>query len=183
MPRKRRVLIAIVGLIALLVIWIRWDSLRYHGDGRLSGPHFFRPRYVVTFSDIPLYEVGEHHFHFRGIPNEEMTLVLYVKNIQVDTEEERAPLENLQVTIEATLTDDKGNVACKALGRPASGERDGVWILESGGVAGYWHEQCNPVQVYPNSTYDLMIRVSNVGPQVERVLVTPTLEGGGEELP
>jgi hypothetical protein len=61
---------------------------------------------------------------------------------------------------------------------------DGVWVLMSGGdEAGYWHYECNPAQVFPDRTYDLMIRISEVGQGIERVLVTPTLNGGGIELP
>jgi hypothetical protein len=39
------------------------------------------PRYVATFSDISLNEVSEHHFHFRGLPNEEMSLILCERSV------------------------------------------------------------------------------------------------------
>jgi hypothetical protein len=179
--RKRRILIAILTIVTLL-IWLRWDSLRYRGDGSFSDALLFHPRYVIAFSEIPLNEPSEHHFRFRGLPNEKLTLVLYVKNRNVNTLEERSPLENLQATIEATLTDERGNVACSATGRPAPANRDGIWVLMSGGATGYWHYRCHSVQVHRNKIYNLMIKVSNVDPRIERVVITPTLEGGGWEM-
>ena len=173
-------------IIALLSLgaWSPWDSLRYHGDGQFSDRGFFSyPRYLVTFSDIQLNQAGEHHFHLRGLPNEEMTLMLLVKDRPVDTWADSAPLANLQVTIDAVLTDDKGHVACRAYGRPAPSNEDGVWVLTWGGSAAYWHYQCNFVRVHPNRTYDLVIRVTDVGTGIEKVVVTPRLRGGGLELP
>ena len=112
-----------------------------------------------------------------------MSLVLFVKDREVDTFADRVPLENLETTIEATLKDENGNVACHALGRPGSGNRDGIWVLMSGGETGYWHYQCNFIQVFPDRKYDLMIRVTDVGSGVDKLVVTPTLRGGGIELP
>jgi hypothetical protein len=66
----------------------------------------------------------------------------------------------------------------------AEANRDGVWVLMSGQVkAGYWHYQCNFVRVSRFKSYDLMIRISDVGPGADRVMVIPTLKGGGTELP
>ncbi|GAC1682635.1 MAG: hypothetical protein PVS2B2_21710 [Candidatus Acidiferrum sp.] len=106
-----------------------------------------------------------------------------VKDRQVDTWVETAPLANLAVTIEAVLTDDKGHVGCRAYGRPAPSNQDGNWILTWSGAASYWHYQCNSVQVQSNRTYDLAIRVTDVGAGIEKVIVTPRFTGGGNELP
>jgi hypothetical protein len=185
MSKRGKYLLTILGTLPLLILiaWGPWSSLLYHGDGKFSDELLFYPRYWVRFADIPLNEASEHHFHFRGMPHEEMSLVLYIKDRQVDTWADRAPLVNLPVTIEAILQDDKGGVTCHAMGRPAPANRDGIWVLVSGGVTGYWHYQCNFVQIYHKKNYDLTIRVSDVGPVTEKVVVTPTLEGGGLELP
>jgi hypothetical protein len=186
MSRKRLFLITFILLIVFVTIgaWSPWNSLRYHGDGQFSDRGFFRfPRYLVTFSDIQLNEAGEHHFHFRGLPDEEMSLVLLVKGKRVDTRADTAPLTSLPATIEAVLTDDKGHVICRAYGRPAPSNEDGNWVLTWGGAAAYWHHQFNFVQVHPNRIYDLMIRVTDVGQGIEKVVVTPRLTGGGLELP
>ena len=113
-----------------------------------------------------------------------MGLILYVRGEHAKWED-RESLTHFPVTIEARLSDGKGNVVCCfASGRPADGNRDGIWVLMSGhDEAGYWHYQCNGVRVSPFKTYDLMIRVADVGAGADKVLVTPTLKGGGTELP
>jgi len=184
--RKKRFLTIVSVIVALLIVgaWSPWVSLRYHGDGQFSDRGFFNyPRYLVTFSDVQLSQTSEHHFRFRGLPNEEMTLMLLVKDRRVDTWADSAPLANLQVTIEAVLADDQGHIACRAYGRPRPSNEDGIWVLTWGGTVAYWHHQCNFVQVHPNRIYDLVIRVTDVGPDVEKVVVTPRLKGGGLELP
>ena len=181
-----QLLVAAVGVLALGLA-LTGCGPRYQGDGDLSGPHIFRPRYVVTFADIPLYTEGTHDFHFRGIPAEKMELILYIKSpdtAELSYNRGRRPFETLGVKIDANFTDDKGNVACHGSGRPSPSVTDGVWVLESGGSqAGYWHMRCHPVQVYPDRTYELTIRVSDVAPRAMKVIVAPTLEGGGIELP
>ncbi len=109
--RKKLPLTVAIAALAMLALgaWSPWVPLRYHGDGKFSDRGLFSyPRYLVTFSDIQLSQTGEYHFHFRGLPSEEMTLMLYVKNVRVDTRADSAPLTNLQVNIEALLTDEKG---------------------------------------------------------------------------
>ena len=112
-----------------------------------------------------------------------MSLILYVKADRPFWEN-RNFLTSFPATIEATLTDGSRDVVCFAYGRPADANRDGVWVLMSGQFeAGYWHYQCNFVRVSRFRSYDLMIRISDVGPGTDRVMVIPTLKGGGTELP
>jgi hypothetical protein len=115
-------------VLLILFAWSPWDSLCYRGDGKFTDELFFRPRYWVRFTDIPLNQPSEHHFRSRGLPNEELSLILYVKDREVRTEAGLMQLRTLPVTIEASLTDEKGNVACHAKGRPDPGSKDG-WCL------------------------------------------------------
>jgi hypothetical protein len=160
-----------------------WSGLLYRGDGKLSDNLFFYPRYKLKFAEIPLNEAAEYHFHFKGAPDEDMALVLYVKGDLAD-HDSRHSLVNYPASIDARLTDGKGNVVCHASGRPADSNSDGVWVLMGGsGVAGYWHYRCNGFRIWTFGTYDLRIQVTEVGPHAEKVIVVPTLEGGGIELP
>jgi len=182
---KKLFLAAVVGIVAFLILfaWSPWNAWRYRGDGKFSDRGFFAyPRYVVTFADMSLSASGESRFHLRGIPTEEMTLLLYVKGSSGSTEE-RLRLTKVPVTIEAVLTDSRGRDVCHASGRPEDSNQDGIWVLMSGGDAGYWHWQCNHVQLHSNEAYNLVLRVLSTGQTVEKVVVTPTLEGGGLELP
>jgi hypothetical protein len=183
--KKLKYVLAIVGtlLVLILIAWSPWSALLYHGDGKFSDELFFYPRYWVRFAEIPINEPGEHHFRFRGIPNEEVSLVLYVKG-DLANWENRNSLVSFPANIEARLTDGNGNTVCHALGRPADANRDGVWVLMSGpGEAGYWHYQCNFVRVSVFKSYDLMIRVADVRLGADKLVVIPTLKGGGTELP
>ena len=186
MSRKKLLSAVTLGIVALLILfaWGPWGSFRYRGDGQFFNRGFFsNPRYVARFSDISLNKVTENYFHFRGLPNEEVTLVLYVKDRSVWTWEERKPLEHLKTTIEASLITDQGKEACHASGKPDSGNRDGIWVLMSGGKSGYWHWQCNHIRVYPNVAYTLTVRVTGADATGEKVVVSPRLEGGGLDLP
>jgi hypothetical protein len=183
--RKNLILTLTFGVVALLVViaWSPWNALRYRGDGRFSDNGFFSyPRYVLTFPEMPLYETGEHRYFLRGLPSEEMTLLLYVKGSS-GSEEERSRLTTLQAKIEAVLTDSRGKDVCRASGSPDLSNKDGNWVLMSGAEAAYWHWQCAHVQVRSNESYNLLIRVISANPKGERVLVTPTFQGGGLELP
>jgi hypothetical protein len=183
--KKLKYVLAISGTLIMLILvaWSPWSGLLYRGDGKLSDNLFFYPRYRLKFAEIPLSEANEYHFHFKGAPHEEMGLVLYVKGGLADWDY-RHSLVNFPASIDAKLTNGKGNVVCHASGRPADANSEGVWVLMSGpGVAGYWHYQCNGFRVSTLETYRLTIRVTNVGPQAEKVVVVPTLEGGGIELP
>jgi hypothetical protein len=179
--RKYIVAVVVVLFLIMLAVWSPWSKFLYRGDGEFSDNLFLYPRYQVRFPDISLSEAGEHHFRLAGLPYEELGLVLIVKD---DKAGDRIALTQFPATIEAKLVDDRGNEVCQAVGRPANENRDGVWVLMSGpGVSGYWHYQCNSIRVSMLRQYDFMIRVSNVGENAPRLVVTPTLRGGGVELP
>lgn len=185
MSRKKLVLTVTLGAIGALglIAWSPWSTLRFRGDGRFSDNGFFSyPRYVLTFPALPLYESGERRFHFQGLPNEEMTLLLHV-NGSSGSEEERSRLTKLPVSVDAVLTDSRGKEACKAIGRPSDSNGDGIWVLMSGADAAYWHWQCNHVQIHSNESYNLLIRVATAAQSDQKVIVTPIIQGGGLELP
>ena len=174
-----------LGVIGALVViaWSPWSTLRFKGEGRFSDKGFFSyPRYVLTFPEIPLNESGERRFHFQGLPNEEMTLLLYV-NGSSGSSEERSRLTKMPVSIEAVLTDSRGRQVCKAAGRPMDSNEDGVWVLRSGGDAAYWHWQCRDVPIHSGESYGLLIRVVSAAQSNQKVVVTPMFSGGGLELP
>src|SRR5260370_36597097 len=105
------------------------SKLLYHGDGTLSDrSELNRPRYVITFNKIPIFEVGTYQFHFRGLPHEQMTLVLHIENSSLHEDE----LKSLQTAIEAVLIDSHGNDVCKSSRQPGLNSQDSVWVLSSG---------------------------------------------------
>ena len=174
--RRTLLALAIVG-VGLVALYQPWAKFLYHGDGTLSDrSELNRPRYIVTFNMIPIFEVGTYQFHFRGMPHEQMTLVLHIENSPLHEDE----LKSLQTAIEVTLVDSRGNDICKSSRRPGLNDQDSAWVL-SGWE--FWHWQCHNFQAHPRESYELTIRVTRADPHGEKISVTPTLEGGGIEFP
>lgn len=185
MSRKKLLLAASVGVVVLLYLaaWSPWNVWRYRGDAKFSDGGFFAyPRYVLTFPDVPLYEMGEYRFRFQGLPSEEMTLMLHVKNSS-GSMQERPRFTNLSTSIDAVLTDSHSKDVCHASGRPKDSNEDGIWVLTGGPDAAYWHWQCRDVRIRSNESYSLVIRVTSADQTAEKGVITPKLEGGGLELP
>lgn len=159
-------------------------GLFYHGDGTFSDRgEFNRPRFLIRFSKIPMFQTGAYQYHFRGLPHEQMTLVLYVEGKSSRQEEE---LRSLHTAIEAALIDGHGNDLCKSTRQPELNSHDSVWVLSGGVGEGqpiFWHWQCHNFQAYRLQLYELTIRVTQVDPRSEKVFITPSLEGGGIEFP
>ena len=132
--RKRLLLTISVGIVVLLCLlaWSPWNVWRYRGDAKFSDGGFFAyPRHILTFPDIPLYQAGEYRFRLQGLPSEEMTLLLYVKNSS-GSMEERPRLTSLPTSIDVALADSHGKDVCHASGRPKDSNEDGIWVLMSG---------------------------------------------------
>lgn len=112
-----------------------------------------------------------------------MTLVLYVEG---KSSRQGADLKSLQTAIETALVDSHGNDICKSSRQPGLNDQDSVWVL-SGGVGEdqpiFWHWQCHNFQAYRLEPYELTIRVTRIDPDGDKILFTPTLEGGGIEFP
>ena len=181
--RVRRTLLALAvvgaGLIALSEPWAK---LLYHGDGIFSDLTVLnRPRYVIRFNEIPIFQTGKYQYHFRGLPHEKFTLALSVNGKPSWPNEE---LRTLQTAIEAVLLDSHGTDVCKSSRLPALNDPDGVWVL-SGNEQGaeFWHWNCHNFQARPRESYELTIRVTRTDPHGEKIFVTPRLEGGGIEFP
>jgi len=159
-----------------------WSEPRYQGDGTFSDhSELNRPRYIISFKRIPIFEVGTYQFHFRGLPHEQMTLLL---RLDENSSVHENDLKSLHTEIDAALVDSHGNDICKSSRRPELNVQDSVWVL-SGFRENweFWHWQCHKFEARPGDSYELTIRVMGVDVRGERIFVTPTLEGGGIEFP
>lgn len=165
--------------IIVLVAWDPWPA-HYTGGGSFTDRgRYSYPRYVVTFPDIPLYESSERRFRFQGLPSEEMALKLYLKDWPSGGSDKAERLRHLRITIEVTLRDSDGRQICHASGAP---EFDKLWVLtEGGGRAAFYHLQCANVRVRRGHSYELTFQVTRTARDNDVIVVTPTLEGGGEE--
>jgi hypothetical protein len=100
--RRTLLVLAIVG-VGLLVLCEPWAKFLYHGDGSFSDlTVLHRPRYLIHFNEIPIFQTGNYHYDFRGLPHEELTLVLHVNGKPPSPDE---GLKSLQTVIEAVQID------------------------------------------------------------------------------
>jgi hypothetical protein len=93
---KKRVLL--VGLTTIALLWLadEYPSLRFRGDAKFSGGPILG--YQIKMRPIPFNQAGEYVFNFRGIPNEEMSLLLYAEG---KSHENREELTHLDTTLDA----------------------------------------------------------------------------------
>jgi hypothetical protein len=194
MKSKRLVLIAVLAIPLLLVFADEYPALRFRGDGQFSGGPVFG--YWIRLEPISFGQAGEYTFHFRGMPNEEMSLQLYTVG-----ESDRSALTNLSTQLQAVLADQNGRVVCEGTGVvPKEGEpcndckiptdkeievrQQKEWILMSGpDEAAYYHVNCLNKRLKPSDSYTLKLRVLDVDPKTPHIKLVPTLEGGQLDLP
>src|SRR6267378_8359870 len=124
--RRTSLVLAIVG-VGLLALCVPWAKFLYHGDGSFSDlTVLHRPRYLIRFNEIPIFRTGNYQYHFRGLPHDELTLVLSVHGKSRWADEE---LKRLQTVIEAVLLDSHGTDVCKSSRLPTLNDHDSVWVL------------------------------------------------------
>jgi hypothetical protein len=124
MSRTKKVLLTLaLSTIALLWIADEYPILRFHGDAKFTGGPVFG--YQIKMRPIPFNQAGEYVFHFRGIPNEEMSLQLYVEG---KTGEDREELTHLGTTLDALLVDQNGRTVCHGSGTPGDRQNENIWF-------------------------------------------------------
>lgn len=195
---KKLVLITVIAVPLALLFADEYPALRFRGDGHFSGGPVFG--YWIRVQPIPFYRDGEYVFHFRGMPNEEMSLHLYAEGKSNDN---RTELTNLSTQIEARMVDQNGRVVCHANGviptenEPCDDCKTGCkiptdeeidarmqreWVLMSGPDAAYWHANCVSVRLRTSDSYTLSLRIHSVDPKTPKINLIPTLEGGQPDL-
>ena len=171
---KKTVLAVVVSLIALLWIADEYPWFRFRGDAKLSGGPVLG--YEVKMPPIPFNRAGEYFFHFRGIPNEDMSLQLYAEG---KSDKDREELTRLDTTLDALLVDQNSRVVCQAAGMSREGQNGHIWMLMSGGSeALFWHWNCVHMPLKPSDSYTLTLRISSVDPKTPNIDLLPVLEGG-----
>jgi hypothetical protein len=193
---KKLVLIAVLALPLLFVFADEYPALRFRGDGQFSGGPVFG--YWIRLRPIPFYQAGEHVFHLRGMPNEEMSLQLYAEG---KSDDNRKELTNLSTEIEATLVEQNRRVVCQASGvvpkesdpcdckddckvwtdAEIEARQQREWVLD--GDADYWHENCLRMRLKPTDSYTLTLRIRNLDPKTPKINLIPTFEGGQLDMP
>jgi hypothetical protein len=130
---------------------------------------------------ISFDRAGEYVFHFRGLPNEQMTLQLYAEG---KTDRDRGELTALGTTLDALLADQNGRIVCQATGVPRDGQNEHIWVvMSSDREAAFWHWNCAHMPLKSAESYTLTLRISNVDPKTPSITLLPVLSGGQLDLP
>jgi hypothetical protein len=187
---KTIAMVVLISTIALLCLSDEYPALRFRGDGEFWGGPVFG--YVIRMRSIPFYKAGEYVFHFRGMPNEEMSLLLYTQGKKFlyvsdgHPPDDRYELTHLKTRIEVTLVDRQGRTVCSGSGPPLNGDINGNpngWILGGGDPAVYYHTNCLRVALQPSQSYSLTIKIPEVDPKPPHINLLPVLKGGQLDLP
>lgn len=179
MTKTKVVLIVVVTVLGLLWFADEYPRMRFRGDGQFFGGPVFG--YQIKMRPIPFAQPKQYIFHFRGIPDEEMSLQLYAEG---KTDENRAELTHLETTLDATLVDQDGHIVCQGSGKPRDGQNEHIWVVMSSGIeAAFWHWNCVHMPLKPDVSYTLALAISNVDPKTPRINLLPVLEGGQLDLP
>jgi hypothetical protein len=180
---KRSAVAIVVGVLVLGVVatalWLWPYSVReFRGDGQITDTGFWSyPRYQVRFPPVELSQAGQHTFTCRGLPPAPLTLLLATAG---KDEAAYDSLSRIGTVVTVRIDDDTGQTVYSASG-PLK-----AWVLMwgyPGNAGGYWHENCRDMRLRRGRTYQLGVGVTAVDPAAPAVVVQPTLEGGGNELP
>jgi hypothetical protein len=177
---KKIALLTAIAVVVLLFFADEYPALRFRGDGKFSGGPVFG--YWIRLRPIPFYEAGEYFFHFRGLPKEELSVILYPDG---KTDKDELELKHLETTLGAKLVDQHDQVICEASGKPlAQGNNANGWVLQiRGDEVAYWHWNCVHLPLDPSASYTLTLRISSVDPKTPRINLLPVVEGGQLDLP
>lgn len=161
-----------VGVLAAVLTVYEFPLLRFHGDAWIwGGPGF---GYSIKMHRISLNRARDFVFHFRGIPNGDMSLLLYAEG---KSDRDREELTHLKLTLDALLVDQNGQVICKGAGMPGDGQiNEHIWVLMSGLDAAFWHWNCVHMTLKTSASYTLTLRVRDPDPNAPEVVLSPVLE-------
>jgi hypothetical protein len=144
-------------------------------DERVSAPS---ARSVVN--RLPEMELATDRVRFyelRGLPPEQLILTFEVVGRRLIEEEDFSALSGVGTRMSVTIVDDHGTTVCSANGPLKD------WVLtRSHQYAAYWHDGCARPRLHDGRAYTMTVSVTGdcVTPPL---VVVPTPEGGGIELP
>lgn len=123
-PRVHAVVWLAASVIVIAAAWwiFSYHASQYRGAGPLTDRGLFSPsyRYRAPLGTVPFNKQGAYTFNFSGLPNETLTLELYVPDYSTKN---RQGIEALQTLISADIIDGSGVRICHASGSP-DGSKD-----------------------------------------------------------
>jgi hypothetical protein len=137
---------------------------------------FSYPRYHARLQPVPLDKQAQYTVALSGLPSEHMNLLFYVSG---GNQAAREALQSVSAQLSVSLERAGAEPICSARGSLGSG-----WVLMSSiSSAAFWQRACTDLPIRAEASYLLHLEVSPAGPNAAHLVLVPTLEGGGNELP
>ena len=156
-----------------------YSGWRYRGGRLVNNGIFSRPRYEAQFAPMALNVPGGYEYTFSRFPATDAVVML-----ATPSEPSVASIERLTTKVRLRVVDQNGQVQCDATGSPAAkDENERLIVTSSTGVIGLWHLKCAKLQLRRCNGCLFSITIGPVDPATPGVLIVPTIQGGGIELP
>jgi hypothetical protein len=165
-------------VIASCYVATHYAGWQYQGGRLLNNGLLSRPRFEAQFPSIALDAPGRYEYTFRRFPADDAVVML-----ATPSEPTVASIEQLATEISLRLTDQDGQVRCAGAGSPRGKAAERLIVTSAKGVIGLWHQKCARLELTSCNPCQLSISVGPVDPSTPRVMLVPTLQGGGWELP
>ena len=178
MLRRLGPLIVACALMSSCYVATHYTGWLYRGGRLVNNGIFSRPRYEAQFPAIALNIPGSYEYTFSRFPSADALVVL-----ATPSEPSVSSIERLATKVRFRVVDQSDQVLCDATGSPGGKDNERLIVTSSGGVLGLWHIGCKPLQLRTCSSCRLLISIGPVDPATPAVLVIPTIQGGGIELP
>jgi hypothetical protein len=178
--RTRRLGWIVVGcvLVSSCYVATHYSGWQYRGGRLINNGIVTRPRFQTRFAEIPLNVPGAYTYTFSRFPATDAVVML-----ATPSEPPEDPIRNLATQVRLRLVYQDGRLLCDGTGSPRGTGRNQLVVTSSAGVIGLWHTSCALLQLHACNPCQLHVSVGPVDPATPSMLLVPTLEGGGFELP
>jgi hypothetical protein len=176
--RRFAPLVAGCALVSSCYVATHYSGWLYRGGRLVNNGLFSRPRYEAQFPRIPLDVPGSYEYTFSRFPAADALVML-----ATPSGPSVSSIERLTTSVRLRVVDQNNQVQCDATGSPGGKDNEQLIVTSSTGVLGLWHMGCARLQLRTCNPCRLSIVVGPVDPATPVLLLVPTVQGGGVELP
>ena len=176
--RRFGLLIAGCTLVSSCYVATHYDGWRYQGGRLVNNGLFSRPRFEAPLPTVPFNVPGRYEFSFSRFPADDAYVMLVTPSAPAVSS-----IEKLTTEVRIRVIDQNDQINCDAIGSPGGNGTQQLIVTSSTGVLGLWHPGCAALQLRACAPCRVEIAVGPVDPATPALLLTPTLRGGGFELP
>ena len=176
--RRLGLLLACSVLVSSCYVATHYNAWRYSGGRLIDNGVLSRYRYEAQFADVPFNVPGTYTFTFSRFPGTDAVVML-----ATPSEPPEESIQKLATQVQLRVVDQDGHVLCHAGGSPRGSGDNRLVVTSSKGVVGFWHTSCVHLELSVCNPCQLRVSVDAVDPATPELLLVPTVQGGGVELP